>query len=196
MTDLLTNPIDTGEIPAPGETLTRLYVATPPGETTLNLAHAIQARRPDATGEIPALADTPLGLAAADLAPVSPAAYSPEPGEPPRPLPVPPPVPGPPPPAAAETERLSLLGSLGDTWPGTDPEPPRPLPNPGPPPTPGARHAWHPQRAEAYPVVKPRTRKVCSHRRRMPSWKIAVTAVGALLVAEALAVASILAAVL
>lgn len=163
MTDLLTNPIDTGDIPAlPGETTTRILL---PGEAvTRDLRHAIHARRPDATGEIPALVDVPLGLTTADL---TPAAYSPEPGEPPRPLPVPPPVPGPPPPAVP-TEVLSLLDSLAG-----DPPPPRPLPAPGPPPKPAG--------------FVPR------HRAIEPVWAWALAGAGAMLILIAVLVSSILA---
>lgn len=192
MTDLLTNPIDTGDIPAlPGETVTRILL---PGEAaTRDLRHAVLARRPDATGEIPALVDVPLGLTTADL---TPAAYSPTPGEPPRPLPVPPPVPGPPPPAPP-TAVLTLLDSIA----GTDPETPRPLPNPGPPPTPGARHSWNSHRADHYPIVRPAaTREIpwawAPRRQELAPWKVAISAGIAVVVAEVLIAGSILAVVL
>jgi len=177
MTDLLTNPIDSSDIPAlPGgdiPTLTRILL---PGEAvTRDLAFAVERTlvRPYATGEHPT--------------------YSPEPGEPPRPLPVPPPVPGPPPPAAAETETLTLLDSLG-----TDPETPRPLPAPGPPPTPAARHAWNQHRAGHYPIVRPATvpdipRAWAPRRHELAPWKVALSAAIATVVAEALILGSILA---
>lgn len=147
MTDTLLKPDDTGEIPTRIDDLGieptadlrhHMHRRDTTSELTQNLAHEIAGlpprRRPEAdiTAEFK-LIEPPLGLSAVDLAvaqPIAPWERVVDITSPSGPA-TPPPVPDgpiiPPRPSAAETERLTLLGSLGAELPeapfAVDPEP-------------------------------------------------------------------------
>lgn len=132
MTVFTTDFADTGDIPRlVGETTTRLTTEDRErivGEATENLKPYVdglaQPRRPDVTGELPALRDVPLGLSPADLA------------GPQKPVPIPtPPKPG-------RDERL--LGGWSDVTGELSEMPlPRPVPpSMPPPPRPRPRGWW------------------------------------------------------
>lgn len=184
MTDILLDPSDTGEIPRPiGETTHHITAADRQriiGETTQNLGHEIAGlpprRRPDATGELPALIDVPIGMTIGtdgmlDLAAAQPIA----PWE-----------------RVADTERLSILGTL------TGPQAP---PTPDPPPPPPPPSALTSPSGPATPPKPPRPaapgkgrRYVGRHRKAVEGtswWPLAAFVAGA-----AIALSSLLAVVL
>jgi hypothetical protein len=130
------------------------------GEQTINLAPVYlelpSARRPDVSGELPVIAWAP--------------------SDPPPPLPLPSPN-GPPKPAA-ETERLTILGSLDYTTP-SGPSTPPPVPRPLPP----LRPAVPRKPALTRLAYKPKHRapRVPSPLRGLAKFTVAVVAVTAAL---------------